>query len=176
MKDSFSVLKDVFGNWKYLILAVFISLIFYFINVLIANFSSIKSYFSMSLFLGMKFFLVLSLGFRETILPSSFASMIVIGIFLGMLSSLITYKTIMIKGVSGKIGIFGVSGIFLGILAPGCAACGIGLLSALGLGSAVLTFLPLKGLEISLLAIGILGFSIVKISKDIKKGIVCRIN
>ncbi|MBI2043684.1 hypothetical protein HYT25_04820 [Candidatus Pacearchaeota archaeon] len=175
MKDSFSVFKEVFGKAKYIFLAVAIGFLFYSLNVLMANFSSIKSYFGMNLFLGIKFFFVLSMGFKETILPSSFASLVAISILLGMLFSLITYKTITIKKSSGRIGVISTTGIFLGIFAPGCAACGIGLLSVLGFGTAFLTLLPFKGLEISILAIGILTFSIAKISKDIKKGIVCEI-
>ena len=82
----------------------------------------------------------------------------------------------MIKSSSGKtFGFFGTTGIFLGILAPGCIACGVGLLSVFGISAAVLSSLPFEGLELSLLAIGILSFSTYKITGDINKGIVCEI-
>ena len=123
----------------------------------------------MNFFFGIKFFFVLFFGFKETIIYSSFVSLVTISVLLGILFSLITYKTVMIKKSSNGIGVLGTTGIFLGILAPGCAACGIGILSALGFGAAVLTFLPFNGLEISFLAIWILLFSVAKISKDIKK-------
>ena len=176
MKDLFNVLKNVFSRREYLISAIAISLIFYSLNVVISNFSFIIYFYKENgLIRAIKFFSSLFLGFRETILFSSFLSLIAISILLSMLFSLIAYKTIMIKRSSKSIGFFGTTGIFLGILAPGCAACGIGLLSVFGISAAVLTFLPFKGLEISILAILILGFSVFKISKDIKKAIICKI-
>lgn len=177
IKDILLVWKDVFSNWKYVILIVFIALFFYSINVFIANFSSLVSFYSQLGFIGiLKFFLTLSLGFWGTRPLSSFFSLIFISILFGVLFSLIVYKTKMIKITSGKtMGIFGTTGIFIGILAPGCAACGVGLLSLFGVSAAILGSLPFGGLELSMIAIGILGFSVIKISKDIKKGIVCEI-
>lgn len=176
IKDTLSVLKDVFSNWRYLTTAVVIGFIFYSINVLISNLDNLAFYNKFGFFGGIKFFFALFLGFKNRIFFSSFLSLIIIAILFGMLFSLIIYKTKMIKSASGKMmGFFGTTGIFLGILAPGCAACGIGLLSLFGVSAAFLAFLPFGGLELSILAIGILGFSVFKISKDIKKGIVCKI-
>lgn len=177
IKDILSVWKDVFSSWKYVILIAFIALFFYSINVFIANFSSIISLYSRLGFLGiLKFFLILFLGFWETRPLSSFFSLIIISVLFGVLFSLITFKTKMIKSASGKtMGVLGTTGVFIGILAPGCAACGVGLLSLFGVSAALLGSLPFGGLELSFLAIGILGFSVIKISKDIKKGIVCKI-
>jgi len=176
IKDIISVWKDVFSSWRYSMLAIFVISIFYSINVLIPNFSAVILYYQkLGFFGGSEFFFSLFFGFRETITIHSFITLITIGILFGMLFSLIAYKTNMVKTTSGKIGTFGSIGIFLGILAPGCAACGIGLLSIFGIGAAALSFLPFDGLEISLLAISILGFSVFKISKDIKKGVVCEV-
>ncbi|MBI2042821.1 hypothetical protein HYT25_00340 [Candidatus Pacearchaeota archaeon] len=177
IKELFSVWKDVFSNWKYLILGAIILFLFYSVNVGIANFSILLYYVNKSgLAEGINFFFNLFLGFRNTIPLSSFVSLIVLGGLFGMLFSLIAYKTVMIKNVAGGIGAFGTAGIFLGILAPGCAACGIGLLSLFGISAVALTFLPFNGLELSFLAMGILGFSVFKITRDINKGIVCEIN
>ena len=72
-------------------------------------------------------------------------------------------------------------GLFLGAFAPGCAACGVGLAAALGLGAGFLSFLPYKGLELSIIAIIILGYAIIKttnsmytckIKKPLKGGVV----
>ena len=177
IKEISSVWKNVFGNWKYLTLATVIGLVFYSINVLIANLSLIIYFFKENgLFQAFKFFLNLFLGFKDTILFSSFIGLISISVLLGILFSLIMYRTIIIKNVDGGIGIFATAGIFLGILVPGCAACGIGLISLFGVGAVALALLPFKGLEISFLAIGILGFSIFKISRDVHKGIACEID
>lgn len=175
-KELLKAWKDVFSNWKYSALALFIMLIFYSVNVVISNFDNLAFYNKFGFFGGIKFLFGLFLGFKERIFFSSFISLIIISILFGMLFSLILYRTNMVKNTSVKtMGFFGSMGIFLGVLAPGCAACGIGLLSLLGFSAAAITFLPFNGLELSWLAIGILGFSVFKISKDIKKGVVCEI-
>ncbi len=108
-------------------------------------------------------------GFGNTIKPLSYISIIIISLLFGLLFSLIIYKTKMIKTTFGKTGIFASLGLFIGALAPGCAACGIGLFSFFGLSSAFLIFLPFQGLELSILSIGILAFSIMKISSGMYK-------
>lgn len=176
VKEILEIWKSVFGNWRYSLLGISVIFLFYSLNVTIANFSTIVSFYKNSgFFSSAEFFWILILGFKETIEFHSFVSLIIISVLLGMLVSLIAYRTNLVKVTSGKIGVLGTLGIFLGILAPGCAACGIGILSALGFGAAAITFLPFEGLELSWLAIGILGFSVYKISKDIKKGIICEI-
>ena len=176
IKDTISTLQEVFSNWKYSLSVILIFLVFYSVNVFISNFISIISYSGrFGFFKGTQFFLALFFGFKQTLSFSSFISLILIGILLGILFSLIAYKTNIAKSTSSKLGFFGTIGIFLGVLVPGCAACGIGLLSLLGISAATIAFLPFDGLELSWLAIGILIFSIFKISKDIKKGVVCEI-
>ena len=160
--------KKVFGNWRYSLLALFIAFLFYSLNVLIGNFRSVISYYSSFGFLGtIKFFFVLAKGFVHVIPSTSVASLILISFLFGILFSLVLYR-FKLANVNNKrnLGFFATMGAFLGTVAPGCAACGIGLLPLLGLSSAVLTFFPLKGLELSLLAIAILMTAIFKISED----------
>ena len=177
MKDLYLVWKNVFGNWRYISLMFFILLLFYSFNVFIANFDSLISFYNTSGFIGtLKLFSAFFIGFIKTRPLSSIISLILVSILFGILFSLITYKTKMIKSVSGKTGVFATTGIFLGILAPGCVSCGVGLLSLFGISAAALTLLPFDGLELSILAILILGFSSFKITKDINKGIVCKID
>jgi len=174
--EFFNVWKEVFSKKKCLIIALAIILIFYSLNVVIASYDSLISIYKQLGFLeGTKLFFDFFIGLKEIMKPSSFVSLILIAILLGILFSLITYKTIMLKSISKKTGALTTTGIFLGILAPGCAACGIGLLSIFGLSAATITFLPFEGLELSLLAIFILGFSIFKITKSIHEGIICKI-
>lgn len=176
-KNLFSVWKKVFSNWKYIALSVFIALTFYSLNVFIKSYNSLISFYGkLGLFGSIKLFFNFFVGFKETTLTSSFISLILITIIFGILFSLIAYKTKMITSVSGKTGIFTTIGIFLGALVPGCPSCGVGLLSLFGVSAAALSFLPYNGLELSILAIGILSFSTFKITKDIKKGIVCKID
>ena len=175
-KELFSVWKKVFSNWKYITLAVIIALIFYSFNVFIANFSSLISFYQLGFFGSIKLFFAFFVGFRSTTFLNVFITLIILSIFLGILFSLIAYKTKMIKSLSKKTGAFTTAGIFLGIIAPGCAACGVGLLSVFGIGAATLAFLPFDGLELSALASVILLVLIFKITKDINKEIICKID
>ena len=62
-----------------------------------------------------------------------------------------------------KIGALSFTGMFLGIFALGCTACGLGLVAFFGLAASFAT-LPFKGLEISILAMIILTVSIFRFS------------
>ena len=167
--------KRVYSNWKYSLSFVIIAVTFFVLNVVIKNFSAIISNYSLFGFLGiLKFIWILSLGFKQTTTTGSFVTLIIISIFLGMLFTLITYKIKLVK-TDKKLGFFGTTGIFLGFVAPGCASCGMGLLTLFGIGATTLYLLPLKGLEISLLAIAVLSFSTWKASKDILEGNSCKI-
>ena len=173
----FSVWKKVFSNWKYVASTIIIALVFYSLNVFISNYKSLISFYSQVGLLGtIKLFFTFFIGFRSTTFLTVYISLIALSILLGMLFSLIAYKTKMIKSISRKTGFFATTGIFLGILAPGCAACGIGLLSLFGIGAATLSFLPFKGLELSAISSVILLILVFKITKDINKGIFCKIN
>jgi len=167
IKNSLTTLKKVFKNPYYIILAFLIALLFYEINVFILNYNTIITIYSITgLFSSLQLLLFSSLNLQNFILKSSLIFLIMISILIGLLFSLIIYKTKMLKSENKKIGILATAGIFLGALAPGCAACGIGLITVLGLGTAVLTFLPFKGLEISALSVIILLFAVFKISND----------
>ena len=167
-KDILTTWKKVFSNWKYPLSAILVALIFYSFNVAVNNWSSLKSFFySVGFFGGLEFFFVLAWGFGNTIETHSFISLIIVSILSGILFSLVAYKASAGNSVkSKKMGVFGTTGVFLAALAPGCAACGVGLISAFGLSAAFLTFFPLNGLELSILAIGILTFSVYKITND----------
>ena len=176
VKELFSVWKKVFSNWRYVALTIIIALVFYSLNIIIKSYDSLISLYSQLGFLGsIKLFFDFFIGFKSTTFLSVFISLIILSIFIGLLFSLIAYKTRMIKSVSRKTGFFATTGIFLGVLAPGCAACGIGLLSLFGISAATLTFLPYNGLELSAISAVILLVLVFKITKDINKGISCEI-
>ena len=169
-KKFFSVWKKVFSNWRYVALTVTIAVVFYLLNVIIKSYDSLITFYSQVGFSGIiKLFFTFFIGFKETTTFGVIIWIIIIGIFWGLLISLIAYKTRMIKSVSRKTGFFATTGIFLGVLAPGCAACGIGLLSLFGISAATLTFLPYNGLELSAISAVILLVLVFKITKDINK-------
>ena len=149
-------------------MSVFAALLFYALNVLIANWNTLVNFYPNFGFLGsINFFITLMISFGAIIKTHSYVSLLIISVLIGMLFSLIFYKTYVVK-INGnkKLGFFAGIGLFLSALAPGCAACGIGLASALGLSAAVLTIFPFEGLEISILAIGILIYAIYKVSNS----------
>lgn len=95
---------------------------------------------------------------------------ITISILAGALISTIVFKFHSGESISKR----GGTGIVLGLFAPACASCGIGLLAILGLGGVIAT-LPFKGLEISLLAIVLLVAGIISTAKDMNACKQCQI-
>tara|TARA_Y100000310_G_C20694141_1_gene824276 strand:+ start:2418 stop:2981 length:564 start_codon:yes stop_codon:yes gene_type:complete len=177
LESVFSVWKKIFSRPRYLILGVIVAFLFYEFNVLINGWQTLSSFYGTLGFFGiLKLFMKMSIGFGETISTFSFVSLLIISAMFGMLFSILAFKVVS-RGSKGnkKVGFLAGIGVFLGALVPGCAACGIGLASLLGLGAGVLTFLPYDGLEISLFAIAILGFVIVKVSKDVRECSVCQV-
>lgn len=161
--------KEVFTNWKYVASTIIIALLFYFFNVLISSWNSLISFYPAFGFFGtIKFFFTLLIGFKETIKLHSFVSLIIISLLFGMLFSLVGYKVNMGRGNEGKkVGFFGGIGLFLAVLAPGCAACGVGLVSLFGISAGFLSFLPYEGLELSILSIIILSYTIITVTKNL---------
>ena len=175
-KEAASSLKKVFSDWKYSLLAVVVAIVFYMIDIFLSNFKALATISSQSGFFAMMGSLPLFMAsYPAFFTVKFFIGLVILSFLFGMLFSLILYKTRMIKSASGKAGIFVTLGIFLGILAPGCPSCGIGILSVLGVGSAAIAFLPFKGFGLLLISIGIMSFSVYKISKDINRGIICEV-
>ncbi len=160
--------KNVFGNWRYAFLAILIAVFFYSLNVLILGWKSLLGFYSSAGFLKTaNLFFVLFLGFKDVMLLYSFTSLIVISILFGILFSMLAYKTrFNLSFQDKKVGIMGGIGVFLAAFIPGCAACGVGLASALGFGAGILSFLPYDGIELSILAIIILSITIFKTTKN----------
>lgn len=159
------ILKEVFSKRKYLLISVLTITLFYSLNILVLDYQATNRFRLLNLF-----------SFHKLMTTSSLLTLIIISILFGILVGLISYKTKILKQLSSnKIGAIGSIGIFLGVLAPGCAACGVGIAALLGLG-AFFQFLPFKGLEISLVSILLLTYSIYLISKSLLNGNVCNSN
>ena len=180
VNEGLRVWKKVFSNFKYPFIALAVAFLFYSFNVFVSNPSAISSFYSgLGFFEGTKFFGALMFGFVNTVKLHSYISLILISLLLGILLSLTVYKVNLViapKTKNKKAGFFALTGTFLGAFAPGCAACGVGLASLLGISTAALTFLPFDGLELSILAIGLLSFSIVKTTKDFSNCNVCQVS
>lgn len=175
LKKSFISIERVFSKIKYVIMALAFGFLFYLLNFLITAFDNISSFYRGQ---GLKelvpFTFNLFVGFKGSILPSSFMSMVVLSLLTGILFSLVLYKVNLRKNISPNTSILGGIGMFLGIFAPGCVACGLGLAAFFGLATSFAT-LPFKGLEISIAAIVILAISIFRFSYTLNDD-ACSIN
>ncbi len=176
IKEAISGWKKVFSKKSYIFLALALTFLFYLIDIALVNIKNLALIFQNRGLFQMLASLPSFMKSYMIFFPTSFfISLVILSLMFGMLFSLISYKTKMIKSVSGKVGILVTLGIFLGILAPGCPACSVGILSVMGIGATALSFLPFGGLSILIISIGIMSFSVYKISKDINKGILCEV-
>ena len=177
MKKSLKVWGKIFGNWKYSAIAIGVFLLFYSFNVVTNSFLNLKSFYDSYGFLTtLKFFKIISLNFYSTIKLHSFISLLIVGALIGILSSMMIYKVKNSQSTNAKTGLLASTGAFLATFTPGCAACGIGLASLLGIGGAALSLLPYEGLELSILAILILGFAVKRTTKDLTECPTCKVN
>ncbi|MEK6825957.1 MAG: hypothetical protein AABY00_04175 [Nanoarchaeota archaeon] len=163
------VLKKVFSQPEYLLLSLLTAMIVYIINVVIANIQNLLVWIpELGLFQSLVFIKELITGFHRTVTLTTTVSIVLISICTGILLSLIVCKFKMSQSVEKPTGIISGIGLFLGFLVPGCAACGVGLVTIIGLGSSVAA-LPLQGTEIALLSVILLLVGIIKVSNDFYK-------
>ncbi len=151
---------------RYAFIAILIAIAYYAFNVFVTNIKVLGTSLSIGFGNALQFYIILLGGYWETVPVSSFISTIILGVLVGTLFSLILFKTLALNSID-NMGALGSVGIFFGILAPGCAACGVGVFSLLGISAASLSFLPFGGFELSLAAIVILLYSLFKLSKNL---------
>ncbi|MBI2451896.1 hypothetical protein HYV50_02335 [Candidatus Pacearchaeota archaeon] len=168
--------KKIFSNFRYVLFLGITAFLFYFLNGLIANIRNIESFYNILGFSGaLKAVFISSLLFSKNITLLTFIGTIILSLLFGMLITLLVYRFKVIKSASGnKFGLASSVGLFFGLAAPGCAVCGVGLISLLGFSSA-LAILPFEGKEILLAAIVLLAFSVARISEKLYTP-VCEIN
>ena len=171
------LIKTLYQKPTYLLLTTSVGILFYILNAILVDAKhnlTILSHtnpFNLFRILGL-----IIIGLPSRIKMISVVSTIIIGIMLGILISLLTYRARSMHRPSGKrVGILSSVGIFLGVVAPACAACGIGLAPILGL-SAFITLLPYEGLELSVLAIVLLIVAIYRVSQSLLRDTICKIN
>jgi len=177
VSDVLKVWKEVFSKTRYIIFAIIFALIFYILDIFFANFKSlitlikIKGIFAMLLSLPSFMW-----GYPEFFPKDFFVGLVILSLLFGVFFSLIIYKTKTVKSAIGKGGVLASIGVFLGILSPSCSVyCGIGILSTIGISTAFINFLPLRGFELIILSTIIILISIYSISVQINKGIVCEV-
>lgn len=159
--------KEVFSKPQYVLLMLISAFIFYLISIVITDFIDFKVIF-VNYGFSLKLIFSYFIGFPSTIDAFSAYSMILVAILFGSYLSLATYKTKQVKALGGKSSFIGSIGIFFGFLAPGCAACGLGLASVFGLAGFVVA-LPFHGMEVSVIAFLLLGYANLRIASKVGK-------
>lgn len=167
MIDNLKGFKEVFSKPKYIILFLVSALLFYMASVLITDFPELKRVL-FSYGFSFKLIFLYFIGFPVIIGWFTAISLFVIAFLFGSYISLAIYKTNQVKKFSEKKSFWGSLGIFFGFLAPGCAACGLGLASFFGL-SGLIIALPFHGMEISVIALLLLGYANFNVAGKINK-------
>ncbi len=161
-KYSFSViflaLKEVYRQKRYFFLTFLVAVVLFVANPLLLNYKIFVSGFSFPL----AYYLVV--GSPATMTVPSFLTLIVISLLAGMVFSLSVF---LLQRQIVTDATIGMGGIILGLLAPACPACAMGLLGIVGLGG-LFVFLPWKGLELSIVAVGLLLLSIFLLSRKVE--------
>jgi uncharacterized membrane protein len=88
---------------------------------------------------------------------------------------LITFKVRALSGVALTGTKTATLGALFGLAAPACAACGLGLLSLLGIGGAV-AYLPFQGTEVAILSVALLAFAVFHLNKSMVSCDACQID
>ncbi|MEK6925462.1 MAG: hypothetical protein AABW71_04475 [Nanoarchaeota archaeon] len=156
--------REVYSKPFYIFVALAGMLLFYLLEVIISDFSDLRIISNGQGSLKTLFYYFT--GYPVTLDSYSVFFLFAITLLFGSYLALATYKTTQLS--SAKFSFLGSIGLFFGFLAPGCAACGIGLASILGIGGAVIS-LPFGGKEISLLAFILLGYANFRVARKINQ-------
>jgi len=168
-------LKEAFSSQKYVFLSFGIAIVFFAINVILPNSKTLLEIFkAQGITASSHFALVLLEGSFGTMTLLSAILLITIACLLGIVISLIVYKIKSIKGSAMQGGKITTVGAILGVAAPGCASCGLGVLSVFGLTSS-LAVLPFKGAEIGIISIVLLMIAGASVATRIAEGESCKI-
>lgn len=166
----------IFTRPKYLAISFFVSLIIFFLFIIVNNLPSLTSVVkiqaSPSLILDVLLNAVTNIYYVSGIIP--FAAILFVSVLSGIAISIFIYQIDIAKSIVGKGNLMGFGGIFSGSLSAGCSACSTTLISMLGVAGGLAVF-PLKGLEISLLSIVVLTLSIYFLLKSTAKVGECKI-
>ena len=174
-KQQQSPILQVLKRPGYMTIFLAIAILFFLINIYIPNisllFNGIGKY-------PLTAYMTLAAGLFQggiaTLATHAVILLAIISVLTGLVVMLITYKVRTARqGLRGTKA--ATMGAIFGVAAPACAACGIGLLSLLGLGSAV-AYLPFQGTEVAVASVGLLGFATHSLNKSMKECDSCQID
>ncbi len=173
MKKIVKTLSLVFSDSLYSVVALLIAIFVFLFNVLTPN-VSLLWHTLLTQGIGELFLVIIALVEGSFYLPWYSATlMILVSILTGLVFALIIFK-IRARMAVGAASRLGTVGMVLGVIAPGCSSCGIGLLAIIGASSAF-SGLPLKGLEVGLLGLALLIGSMYMLLQSIDKCESCQV-
>lgn len=161
---------------SFLISTALIALVYLTSSIYLMNFTLVKNTIIGNYDLAYKLKLLLAL------LEGMWTAMTRIGLFLLIITSILTGVNITLIGIRimkmqtlKNVHYIAGGGSLLGVIGSGCAACGLPLISVLGLSGSIV-YLPFHGVELSYLSILLLSVSLyfmLKAHKNINKGKQC---
>ena len=156
--------KEVYSTAKYYGITVISVVLLLSFNALFRNYKLLWNQFSFKLLFSLIY------GFLASLTISALILIMVISVLGGIVvtGSIFLLRRQISSGLPA-----GALGIATAIIAPACPACAVGLFGLLGITGA-LTFLPLQGLEFSIIAIVFLLLSLLYVSKKITT-VVCEV-
>lgn len=179
-RDVISSVKTVLSRPRYIALSAFVAVSLVIINSLLPQRELIKTIFSSETFswsarVKIVWNLLVTLGANVTLFGKVLS--IAVALTAGLSIALLVYyfrRRLQLDLAGGS----SLVGIILSFIGVGCASCGSVILSSfIGLSAtaAFIGFLPLGGLEIGLLSLVLLGWSIVSVTKKIQDPLLCKI-
>ncbi len=162
-------MRDIFLRKSFILSTLVITLLYLAITIWLMNLQLV------SFTLTASYPLLAKLQILYSLLGGLFTSMTPFSLFLLFLSALLTganltliYQKISFLRQMGNIKLSVGGGLILGIVGSGCSACGLPILSLVGL-SGSLTFLPLQGGELAFISVILLAVSLYFLTKSIYK-------
>jgi len=164
--------KQIFSQWQYLLIAAVTIGVFHYLHAFILNFVTLKDTVrEISFIAAIHVWHKITIGTSHTIPTHVYIFLIITSVLLGILVALIVYN-VKTTTQGQNLGWLAITGTALGIIAPGCAACGVGILALFGISATALAILPFHGFELSIIAVIILTVAIYKITQ---RSVACKI-
>lgn len=163
-------------SFKFIATALIIALFYLILSVYLMNWSLVLDTIFGQFPLSYKIELLINLlqGVGSVMSSFNLISLIIISFLTGMNLTLIASRLASL-GKSGNLQLMVGGSSFFGLTGSGCIACGLPILTFLGLGGSI-AYLPFKGSEISIIAITLLAISIYLIVKSGNLKQTCAIN
>ena len=161
-RSHLKIVVEILGRKRYFVFTATVFMILLFLTIWIPNFTLLKTILlspRLSILEKLNFLKSSLLTLETSFTPASRVLTIVILLLFSLNLSLVVFYFSRRRDYLKSFGAVSLPGAFLGILGVGCASCGSFLLSLLGL-TAALGFLPLKGVEFSLVSILLLIYSL----------------